>query len=546
MADQAYDYIVVGAGTAGAAIANRLSADPENRVLLLEAGGDDRSFLIQMPLGFLKALKNPAYTWGYQSEPEANLNGRVIPIPRGRLLGGSSSINGMFHIRGHASDYDDWRDLGCEGWGYRDVLPYFKRSESHWRADPDYHGNDGPISVREIDTRLLLEEPLRQAAVAAGFGETDDYDGAHQEGFARGQVAIDPRGRRASSARCYLRPAAGRANLTVLTHALARRIVIEDGHATGVEVSHAGEVRRYSARREVILSGGAYNSPQLLMLSGIGAADALSAKGITPRVDLPGVGQNLIEHPRMAMLFQARAPVTFLNQLRFDRAARHVLTWALTGKGPFANQISTGTILFKSRPDLSRPDIQILCNPIALTADIWFPGIRPAGPHAFYITVCLLRQKSRGSVALRSAEPADKPVIRLNLLDDPSDLEVFRAAVRAVRRLYRTPPQAELTGTELIPGEAHQNDNEIDAALREHVAITHHPVGTCKMGRDALAVVDPELRLHGIDGLRVADASIMPTIPGGNTNAATLMIAEKAADLILGAREQPQPLRRSA
>ncbi|MCB1390398.1 MAG: GMC family oxidoreductase N-terminal domain-containing protein [Rhodobacteraceae bacterium] len=534
MAQADYDYVIVGAGTAGAALANRLSADPANRVLLIEAGGDDRSFLIRMPLGFLKALGKPRFTWGYQTEPEPHLGDRVLPVPRGRLLGGSSSINGMFHIRGHRADYDEWRDVyGCEGWGYADVLPFFKRSETSFRGETEYHGGSGPIHVREIDTRHLLEEPLRKATVAAGYGETDDYDGAKPDGFGRGQVAIDPRGRRASSARGYLRPVAGRANLTVLTRTLVRRVIVENGRATGVETERAGTVSRVAARREVILSGGAYNSPQLLMLSGIGPAGDLAALGIATVRDLPGVGQNLMEHPRMAMLFAATQPVTFLRELRLDRAVRHVLNWALRGKGAFANQISTGTILLRSKPGLDRADVQLLCNPIALTADLWFPGWRKAGRHAFYITVCLLRQESRGSVTLRSADPAAKPVIRMNLLEDPRDTAVFRAAVRAVRRIYRTEPQAALTGAEVIPGDDVVSDAELDAAMRQHVAITHHPVGTCRMGHDDGAVVDPRLRVRGVAGLRVVDASIMPRIIGGNTNAPTLMIAEKGAEMIL-------------
>ena len=535
-----YDYIVVGAGTAGSAIASRLSEDPKKRVLLIEAGGSDRSFLIRMPLGFLKALTKPWFTWGYTTEPEPGLNGRVLPVPRGKLLGGSSSINGMFHIRGHRLDYDEWRDAyGCTGWGYEDVLPYFKKSETNFRGETEYHGGSGPIQVREIDTRTLLEDELRAAAKAAGLPETEDYDGEEQYGYARGQVAIGPDGRRSSSARGYLRPARGRANLTVLTKAQARRVVIEGGRATGVEVEVNAQRVVHTATEEVILSGGAYGSPQLLMLSGIGPAEELKALGITPVADLPGVGKNLMEHPRLAVMFEATKPVTLLNQLRLDRAVMNVLNWFFRGKGAFANQLSNGSIMVKTRPELDRSDIQLLCSPIALTADLWFPGIKKPGKHAFYITTCLMRQESRGSVTLRSADPADKPVIRMNLLEAPEDVRTLREALKVVRRIYRSEPQAALTGTELIPGEQYQSDEEIETMLRDNVAITHHPVGTCKMGVDEMAVVDPELRVRGIAGLRVADASIMPRIVGGNTNAPTLMIAEKAADLIRGRTATP-------
>lgn len=531
---QEVDYVVVGAGSAGCVLANRLSADPSRRVLLVEAGGGDAHPFVRMPIGFMKALQKRDLTWGFESEPEPQLQGRRLPIPRGRLLGGSSSINGMFHIRGHRNDFDDWAARGCDGWGYSDVLPYFLRSESNWRGAGPWHGGDGPLQVRHIDTTELLADPLRAAAVRAGHADIADYDGEHQEGIARGDVAIDARGRRSSSARAYLHPVLSRPNLRVLTRAQVSSVLIESGRAVGIEFLRDGKTQQVRANQEVILSGGTYNSPQLLMLSGIGPADELRRHGIPPVVDLPGVGANLIEHPRMMLQYRAKDPVTFTRQLRLDRATLSVLRWAILGNGPFATQICSGTVLLRTKAALDRPDIQLLCNPVRLDAGLWFPGIVRPKEHSFYITVCQLHQKSRGRVTLRSADPLDAPRIALNLFSDPEDFETMRNGLRAARDIYRQLPQAALIDAETIPGARFESDAELDEAIREFGGITHHPVGTCAMGIGEHAVVDPQLRVRGIGGLRVADASVMPTIPGGNTNAATVMIGEKAADMILG------------
>ena len=531
---QDVDYIVVGAGTAGCVLANRLTADGRTTVLLLEAGGEDTHPLVRMPVGFLKALQRPSLTWGFETEPEPFLNGRRVPLPRGRLLGGSSSINGMFHIRGHRLDFDEWRDMGCTGWGYDDVLPYFRRSESNWRGAGRYHGGSGPLQINAINTRHLLETPLREAAMRAGHAVTEDYDGEHNEGIARGDVAIDARGRRSSTARAYLHPVRHRANLHLLTKAETRRVLIENGRAVGVEYTRQGQVLQARARREVLLSGGAYNSPQLLMLSGIGPGEHLREMGIPVVSDLPGVGGNLIEHPRMMLQYRAKAPVTFINQLRFDRATWAAIQWALLGKGPFATQICSGTVLLKTRPEMERPDIQLLCNPVRFDAGLWFPGIVKPKEHSFYITVCQLRAKSRGRVTLRSADAKEAPRIALNLFTDPRDVENMRDGLRAARRIYSMTPQADMIDAETIPGGHLTTDAELDNAIREFGGITHHPVGTCAMGVGLQSVVDPQLRVRGVRGLRVVDASVMPTIPGGNTNAATVMIAEKAADMVLG------------
>lgn len=533
------DYVVIGAGTAGCVIANRLSEDPGCSVLLLEAGGRDWHPLLRMPVAFVRAIQSPGVNWGFKSEPEPHLNGRIIDLPRGRVLGGSSSVNGMFHIRGHRRDFDTWRELGCDGWGYDDVLPYFKRYETSWRGAGQYHGGAGPVPVRPIDTTKLVAEPLQQAMAAAGYQLTEDYDGELQEGFGRGEVTIDGRGRRASTSRAYLDPVRHRANLTVETGALTQRILIEDGRAVGAEYSRNGRQFRVRAEREVVVCGGAYNSPQLLMLSGIGPADDLRRHGIATQVDLPGVGRNLIEHPRMPMNFLATQPVTFARELRFDRAVVSVLRWALLGNGPFATQISSGTLLLRGRLDLDRPDIQLLCNPISLDARLWFPGIVAPKPHSFYVTLCLIHQRSRGWVTLRSANPADAPKIFLNLFSEPEDFATMQRGIEATRAIYRTQPQAALVGRETLPGDAVVSEKDLNAAIAAHVGITHHPVGTCKMGVDDAAVVDPQLRVRGVAGLRVADASVMPTIPGANTMAAAIMIGEKAADLIRGRQLAP-------
>jgi choline dehydrogenase len=540
-----FDYVIAGAGSAGCVLANRLSADRNMRVLLVEAGGSDDRFLIKMPLGFLRALFDPTLSWGYMSEPEPTLDGRSIGLPRGKVLGGSSSINGMFFMRGHSGDFDGWAALGCAGWSYADVLPYFKRMEKSWRGASAWHGADGPLHVMPIDTRLLLHQPLMETAPAAGFSTTGDIHGEVEEGFARGEITVDTRGRRASTARAYLRPAKGRSNLEMITGALVTKILIENGKAVGIEYQRGGATIEARADREVILSGGAFNSPQLLMLSGIGPADELRSHGIDVRVDLPGVGRNLSEHARVSIEFATRGDISFLNELRADRVARSVLRWVVMGSGAFATQINSCNIVVRTDPSLAQPDIQLMCNPVRMDAKIWWPFIGSRQEHRITADAVVLHPESRGKVTLRSASPVDKPRILLNVLATDGDLATARRGVRLARRIYGTAPQSALIEREIAPGPAIESDLDLDAYIRARAGVTQHPVGTCTMGAGAGAVLDPQLRVRGIAGLRVVDASVMPAVPGGNTNAAVIMIAEKAADLILG-RTLPPDSARSA
>jgi len=499
--------------------------------------------LIKMPLGFLRALFDPTLSWGYMSEPEPTLDGRSLWLPRGKVIGGSSSINGMFFMRGHSGDFDAWAAFGCDGWSYADVLPYFKRMEKSWRGAGPWHGADGPLHVIPIDTRRLLHTPLMEAAAAAGFATTDDIHGQIEEGFARGEITVDARGRRASTARAYLRPVLGRPNLNVVTGALVTKVRIDNGKATGIEYRRADGTVDAQATREVILSGGAFNSPQLLMLSGIGPADELRAHGIEVRVDSPGVGRNLSEHVRVPVEFATRGSISFLNELRADRVARSVLQWLVLGSGAFATQINSCNIVVRTDPRLAQPDVQLMSNPVRMDAKIWWPFLGVRQEHRITADAVVLHPESRGAVTLRSANPADKPRILLNVLATDGDLATARRGVRLARRIYATAPQAELVEREIAPGPAVQSDADLNAYIRARAGVTQHPVGTCAMSVGADAVLDPQLRVRGVTGLRVVDASVMPAVPGGNTNAAVIMIAEKAADLILGCTLPPEPVR---
>lgn len=528
-----WDYIIVGAGSAGCVLANRLSACGRHSVLLIEAGGSDAHPATAMPLGFMAMSGRRDTDWGYASEPEPRLGGRRVPLPRGRMIGGSSSTNGMIYMRGHPRDYDGWAADGCDGWSHADVLPYFRRMERSWRGECDAHGDSGPLPVREVRHDGLLMEPVMSALDAAGYRRSDDLSGSMNEGYASCEVTVDERGRRASAARAYLKPARSRWNLQTYSGTQVSRLLFDGMRCTGVEVARAGWTEQLHARREVIVAGGSYNSPQLLMLSGVGPTAQLRAHGIDVVADLPGVGRNLSEHPMVYAQFAAAKPVSFLNELRIDRAARSALRWAMLGTGPFATQVTSSAVMMRTTPDLDRPDIQLMFLPVRLDAKLWAPGIGKRQRHQFSVMVIQLHPESRGHVELRSADPRDAPRIHLNLLAHERDYAELRRGIAAVRRIFATPPLSEITAEELKPGVAATDDAALDTFLRDHLRVTQHPVGTCRMGRGPGAVTDPALRVRGVIGLRVVDASVMPTVPGGNTNAPVIMIAEKAADMIL-------------
>jgi choline dehydrogenase len=532
MAADRHVYIIIGAGSAGCVLANRLSADAATKVLLLEAGGKDNSILVKMPAGVGAILPEKGdFNWGFWTEPEPHLDGRKLWWPRGRGWGGSSSINGMIYIRGHARDYDQWRQMGLTGWGYADVLPYFKRAERLQGGGDAYHGDEGPLYVSKASSPSEIYSRFIAAGREAGHKFTPDFNGARQEGFGPYQMTIR-NGARCSAAAAYLHPALGRPNLTAETGARISRIIIENGRAVGVEFVQRGQTRQAVADGEVLLAAGAVQSPQILQLSGVGEADSLRAVGVSVVNDLPGVGANLQDHLDLSLCWETPGVKTAFSHNQGLKRLTTGLSYMLFGQGPGRQNFLEAGAFLKSRPDLDRPDLQLHCV-LAIMRD---HGKIPAEADGFTVHVCQLRPESRGHVALRSADPLADPAIFANYLAAEEDRRALRAGFDLVRDLAAQPSLAAIERAEVTPGEGVKSNEEIDAWIRRSAETIYHPVGTCRMGAagDPMAVVDENLRVAGIEGLRVVDASVMPTLVGGNTNAPTIMIAEKAADLILG------------
>ena len=524
-----FDYVIVGAGSAGCVLANRLSADGRNSVLLLEAGPRDTNLWIHIPLGYGRLFKEKTVNWMYQTEPEPGLNGRQVFQPRGKVLGGSSSINGLLYVRGQHEDYDRWRQRGNVGWGYDDVLPYFKKAENQVRGADDFHGVGGPQPVSELSHADPLSAAFSEAAAETGIPKNPDFNGATQEGAGFFQTTTRY-GRRASTAVSYLRPAKSRNNLQIETSALARRVVFDGRRAVAVQYDKAGSVRTARARKEILISSGAYNSPQLLQLSGVGPADLLRQHGIDVVLDAPGVGHDLQDHMQVRMVMRCTRPIT-LNDV-VNSPLRKVLAglrYAAFRDGPLSIAAGTSGAFFKTNPRLATPDIQIHFLPFS--TDKMGEKLHPFS--GFTASVCQLRPESRGSLRIGSADPTAPPEIRINYLATETDRTANVEGLKILRKILHAPALRPFVVEEVDPGKNVTTDEELLSYARARGSTIYHPTSTCRMGNDSLAVVDQRLRLRGIEGLRVVDASVMPDLVSGNTNAAIIMIAEKASDMIL-------------
>jgi choline dehydrogenase len=537
MNDSTYDYIVVGAGSAGAVVASRLTESGKHRVLLLEAGTQGSNFFwSKVPVGVSKMIDDPAVNWCYSSEPDEGSGGRRIAVPRGRMLGGSSSINGMVYIRGQAQDYDHWAQLGNRGWSFQDVLPIFKRMERFEGGSDEFRGRNGILPVTHTPRhKVPLLEKMIEAAEKMGLPYNPDQNGASQEGIGMSQVTIT-KGRRQSTAFCYLDPARSRANLQIDQGAIAESLILEGKRCVGVRYSVNGQKREARATREVIVSGGSINSPKLLELSGIGQGDRLRALGITPVHELQGVGENLRDHYSPRMKFEITGKnLTFNDNARGWRLAREALKYAMFREGFLASTAVPIRLYFRTRVGLDSPDATISIAPFLY--EMVGKERRVSAQKGITMNVNVLRSESTGSVHIKSADPAEPPAIRFNFLSTEHDRTGIVTVLRKGRELMATSPLKEVTGQEIAPGAHLQSDADLLEWVRNNAETTYHPVGTCKMGNDLRAVVDPELRVHGIAGLRVADASIMPTLTSGNTNAPAIMIGEKCAAMVLASAD---------